>query len=202
MHLRVAPVVEGHGENTAIRPLLERLCYELLSGDGIDVLQPFRRPQGTLLKEEGLKAAVDAKIKLDNHPPDEFEKVVLILIDSEGEAPCILAPKLLQWAKQARSDADIACVLPHPMFETWFAAAASSLAGVNGLARNTTTPANPEENGIGKSWLKHHLPPNRSYSGRIDQPRFVAKMDLTQCRQNSPSFDKLCREFEQRFGAA
>jgi len=86
------------------------------------------------------------------------------------------------------------------MFEVWFAAAASSLAGVNGLPAELETPNDPEGNGVGKGWLKKLL--FRKYSETIDQPRFAAKIDLNLCRQNSPSFDKLCRELKQRLTAA
>jgi hypothetical protein len=89
--------------------------------------------------------------------------------------------------------------MPHPMFETWIVAAASSLAGVNGLPDPLTTPQDPEGKGLGKAWLKKQLP--RKYSETVDQPRFVAKMDMMLCSQNSPSFDKLCREFKQRLPA-
>lgn len=200
MPLRVQPIVEGQGEESSVRKLLERIWYDLFQADRIDVLRPLRKPSGTLSKEEGLKAAVNAaKIKLDNRPPDDFQKLVLILIDSEGKPPCTLAPQLLRWAKESRADADIACIMPHPMFETWFAASASSLAGVNGLPNNLVAPVNSEENKLGKAWLKKQLP--RKYSETVDQPRFTAKMDLTQCRKESRSFDKLCRELEKRLVA-
>jgi hypothetical protein len=193
----VAVIVEGRGEDQTIRGLLHRVWYDHLKGDQIDVLRPLRKPQGKLLQEAGLKEAVDAaKIVLDRRPPDDFAKFILILIDSEGKCPQSLAPQLLRWAKEARADADIACVLPHHMFETWFAAAASSLAGVNDLPADLATPANPEENGLGKGWLKKLL--RRRYKEPVDQPRFASKMDLALCRQNSPSFDKLCRELEKR----
>ncbi len=197
MPLRVGAIVEGQGEYGGIRTILERTWYEMLHGDFIDVLRPWRQPQGTLLTEEGLKTAVDAvKIQLDQQPPDGLHRLVLILIDSEGTPPCALAPQLLQWAREARADADVACVLPHPMFETWFAAAASSLAGVNGLPADLTGPADPEGEGRGKGWLKNQL--RRKYSETVDQPRFAARMGLDLCRKNSPSFDKLCRELEKR----
>jgi hypothetical protein len=197
MPLRISVIVEGHGEDNAVRGLLERVWYEHLHGDRLDVLRPFRKPQGILLQEAGLKAAVDAaRIVLDRRPPDDCHKLVLILIDSEGKAPCQLAPQLLRWAQEARADADIACVLPHPMFEPWFAAAAESIAGYNDLPAGLTTPVDPEGNGLGKGWIKKQLP--RKYLERIDQPRFVRRMDFAQCRHHSPSFDKLCRELERR----
>lgn len=197
MPLRVQPIVEGHGEDGAIRQLLSRIWYELFDGDQIDVLRSLRKSQGILLQESGLKAVVDAaQFKLVARPPDKFQKLVLLLIDSEETPPCTLAPQLLRWAKESRSDADIACVLPNPMFETWFVASAASLAGINGLPDDLIAPTNPEESRLGKNWLKNHL--SRKYSETIDQPRFVDKLDLTLCSKNSPSFDKLCRELKKR----
>jgi hypothetical protein len=197
----VGVIVEGQGEYEGIRTLLQRIWYEMPGADYIDVLRPWRWPQGTLLTEAGLKQAVDAvKIKLDLYPPDGLHKLVLILIDSEGKLPCMLAPQLLRWAREARSDADIACDLPHPMFETWFVTAVASLAGVNGLPAEMPVPADAEAEGRGKKWLENLLP--RKYKESIDQARFAGRMDLALCRQRSRSFDKLCRELEQRSNPA
>jgi hypothetical protein len=197
MPLRVGLIVEGQGEYESIRTLLHRVWYEFLGGDVINVLRPFRQPLGKLLKEDGLKKAVDAvKIRLGPDIPGGERTLVLILIDSEGDCPKDVAPKLVGWAKEARSDADIACVLPHPMFETWFAAAAASLRGVNGLPADLAEPDDPEGQRLGKAWLRKRLP--RKYSETVDQPRFAAGIDIGLCRQRSPSFDKLCRELEAR----
>jgi hypothetical protein len=197
MRLQVGVIVEGQGDYEAIRILLQRVWCELLGGDFINVLRPFRKRQGTLLREDGLKKVVDeVKIKLGPEKPGGERKLLLILIDAEKQCPKELAPRLVSWAREARSDADIACVLPNPMVETWFAAAAASLAGFNDLTANLTEPDDPEGNRLGKPWLKRQLP--RKYSETVDQPRLAARMDLVRCRQRSPSFDKLCRELELR----
>ncbi len=197
MPLHVGVIVEGQGENQSIQKLLYRIWRELLGGDFIKVLPPFRKSQGILLKEHGLMQAVDeVKVKLGPALPGGARKLVLILIDAEINCPRKLAPKLVKWGREARSDADIACVMPNPMFETWFAAAAASLAGVNGLPPDLTEPDDPEGKRLGKPWLKRHLP--RKYRERLDQPQFTAKMNLIRCRERSASFDKLCRELEKR----
>jgi hypothetical protein len=56
MPLRVAVVVEGHGDDRAIPSLLHRIWHELLAGDAIDVLRPFRKSRGVLLRKSGLEA--------------------------------------------------------------------------------------------------------------------------------------------------
>jgi hypothetical protein len=186
MPLRVVAIVEGHGEDEgAVRRLLERTWYELLTGDFIEII-PWRAKQGQLLKKETLATVVEAAtIKLHETEGEETARLLLILIDSEGECPAKSAAKVLDWATQVRSDTSIACVMPNPMFETWFAAAADSLRGKNGLPSDLPKPKDPEAEGIGKGWLKKHLP--------VDQPRFVSQMDLNECRSASRSFRKLCK---------
>jgi hypothetical protein len=203
MPLRVVVIVESHGEEGAIRTLLERIWYELLGGDYIEVI-PWRGTQGKLLlpNGEGLRLVVEAAaIKLHATERTDFRRLLLIMIDTEGHlenCPKHKAPELLGWARAERSDAatEIACVLPNVMFETWFAAAADSLRGKNGMPADLPKPEDPEGDGLGKSWVKKYLP--RKYKETIDQPRFVGYIGLTECRDSSRSFRKLIKELEQR----
>ena len=153
MTLRVVVIVEGDGEEGAIRTLLERVWYELLGGDYIEVL-PWRGKQGQLLKKEGLRSLVEAAaIKLHATERTDFRRLLLIMIDTEGrECPKTTAPDLMAWAREVRSDAatEIACVMPNPMFETWFAAAADSLRGKNDLPEDLQKPEDPERDRLGK----------------------------------------------------
>lgn len=142
-----------------------------------------------------------AAIKLHATDRTDVRRLLLIMIDTEGRpenCPRARAAELMAWARQERSDVatEIACVLPNVMFETWFAAAAVSLRGKNGLPDDLPKPSDPEEEGLGKGWLKSHLP--RKYKETVDQPRFVGHMSLTECRAASRSFRKLVKELEQR----
>ncbi len=70
--LRVAPIVEGHGEFNAVRTLLQRIWTELLGGEFIDVLQPVRQPRSQLVKKDGLLKAVGLavnKLAYSSGPP-------------------------------------------------------------------------------------------------------------------------------------
>jgi hypothetical protein len=203
MPLRVVVILEGHGENVAIRTLLERIWYDLLGGDYIEVI-PWRGKQGQLLLPEGagLRPVVEAAaLKLHATEREDFRRLLLIVIDTEGHAencPRTRAPQLLAWARQERSDAatEIACVLPNVMFETWFAAAAESLRGKNDLPEDLSKPPDPEKEGLGKGWIRKHLP--RKYKEKVDQARFVGHMSLSECREFSRSFRKLVKELELR----
>jgi hypothetical protein len=123
--------------------------------------------------------------------------MVLLLLDADDDLPCVLGPDLLRRAQQIRSDVDIACVIANVDYETWFVAAASSLGKFLALPVDFPMLDNPEMARQGKGWIKQRVRIGK-YSPRADQPRMTQAMDLTLCRQRSPSFDKLCRELEAR----
>jgi hypothetical protein len=202
MPLRVVVVVEGHGEDGAIRTLLERIWHNLLGGDYIEVV-PWRAKQGQLRKKEGLSRVVEAAaIKLHATGRTDFRRLLLVMIDTEGEeCPKTSAAERIEWVREVRSDpaTEIACIMPNPMFETWFAASANSLRGKNDLPTDLSKPEDPEANKLGKSWVKKHLP--RKYKETVDQPRFVSHMSLTECKDSSRSFRKLVKEIQQRLPA-
>src|SRR5205823_1816550 len=107
--------------------------------------------------------------------------------------------RLLETARRARSDARIACVLAKQMLENWIVAGASTLAGVNGLP-DPLPPRDNFEDRSGVHWLEGQLRSKdraRKYKKTVDAKEFVRFVDLSECRQNSPSFDKLCRDLEQ-----
>lgn len=200
MPLRVVVIVEGHGEDGAIRTLLERIWYELFEQEDYIEVIPWRGRQGRLRQREGLEPVVEAAaIRLHYTDQTDLRRLLLIMIDSEGDCPKTVVPELLGWAREFRSDTDIACVMPNPMFETWFAAAADSLKGKNDLPADLPKPKDPDEEGVGKKWVKDHLP--RKYKETVDQPRFVGHMSLAECRDSSRSFRKLVKELEHRLSA-
>ncbi len=125
--LRVAPIVEGHGEVQCVRILLER-TWAWLEGEHVDVLQPIRQPRGQLLKKDRLMKAVGLGIaKLSEHGGLESHPLVLILLDADEDCPGTLGPELLGYARKVDPRTDVTCVLAKVEYETWFAAAAESL---------------------------------------------------------------------------
>ncbi len=196
--LRVAAIVEGHGECAAVRLLLTRIWQELLGGECIDVLQPIRQKRHKLAKQNELGKAVQlAAMKLAVAPGVLMPSAILILVDADEDLPCRLAPELLGWAKTARSDVDTICIIANVAYETWFIAAAESLRDYLNLPGVEEIPVAPEQQRLGKGWIKRHFK-GAKYSETQDQPSMTAKMDMAMCRSRSPSFDKLCRELALR----
>jgi len=209
MNFYIVPIIEGQTEAGCVEKLLQRLWRELLSSPvRMQVLRPSRGQRDVLIREDGADLAIKiekAYANLGQHlrRDPSSQGLLLLMIDAEKDCPKELAPELLKRGQQARPNADIACVLAKRMFENWFVAAATSLAGKNGLPADLQTPKQPEECS-GSSWLDRQLRTvntRRKYKKTADAKHFVAAMDLQQCRANSDSFDKLCRELEQRAAA-
>ena len=195
--LRVVPIVEGQGEDKSVRALLERVWYELLGGEYIEVLKALRGKRLKLVNEQELERALDLAVSKLRIKHSDDPTMVLILLDADSDLPCILGPQLLAHARDLRSDADIACVIANVEYETWFVAAAESLAAFMDLARGPAVPEDPERTHQRKKWVQDRFRGIR-YKPAADQPRMTQAMDLALCRQRSPSFDKLCRELEAR----
>lgn len=192
--LRVAPIVEGHGEYAAIRLLLQRVWHEIVEGEHIEVLQPIRRPRSLIVGDEReLVRAVELAVLNLDRATNADPGLILILLDADEDAVCVAAPELLKRAGAVRPDRSVRCVLANREYETWFVAAAESLTDY--LDRVDEPPTDPESAGLGKAWVASRFRAPK-YSPRIDQPRLTAAFDLHLCRRRSPSFDKLCRELE------
>jgi len=196
--LWVAPIVEGHGEYHCIRILIERICQELLRGNHVEVLRPFRHSRHSLVKKESLEKAVNfAWLKLRQCQTDEDRGMTLLLLDADTDLPCVLGPRLTAEAEQCLSIADIACVVVNIEYETWFIGDAESLRKYLDLSADPAVPESPEQDRLGKAWVEKRFRGTK-YSETQDQPCMTASMDLTLCRKRCPSFDKLCRELANR----
>jgi hypothetical protein len=90
----------------------------------------------------------------------------------------------------------VSVVIANREYEAWFIAAAASLHGVRTLqicaADLLVSPEQPRD---AKGWLGSRM--TNGYGETTDQPAFSAMMDLDQAIAGSPSFAKLCREWDQ-----
>jgi hypothetical protein len=206
MTFYIVPLVEGHTEVGCIERLLHRVWNELLTPTTrLQVLPASRGKRDALINPENTDfpqkiEEAYAKLARQLHRDPSSRGLLLLLLDAEGDCPAELAPTLLQAATTVRSDAPIACVLAKRMVENWIVAGASTLAGVNGLP-DPIPPRDQLEERSGVAWLEVQIRSTnraRKYKKTADAEPFVRKRNLQECRDNSPSFDKLCRELEAR----
>jgi Domain of unknown function (DUF4276) len=208
MTLFVAPIVEGDTEERCIKAILSGIWRSLSYAADLEplaVLEPVPSHRMSLIQDghPELPKMVERAflvLRLRLRHSDADRGFVLLLIDAEEDCPAKLGPRLLARARAARRDADIACVLAKRELENWFKASANSLAGVCGLPDDLTAPENSEM-GSGNTWLTRQMQRKnrrRKYAKPADAVELAARIDCQKCRENSLSFDKLCRELESR----
>lgn len=191
----VAPIVEGHGEVESIRTLLERVWLEMVGGDYIRVLRPSRVPKSQLVQPDKLSNAIEfAFLKLAEVETAD-RKLVFVLFDADEDCPAELVGRLTAVIERR---GDVALVIANVEYETWFLAAAESLATHLDVPQGTDL-TDPEGRRLAKATLKKWM--RGPYQETLDQPSLTHAFDLHLCRRRSRSFNKLCRELERRHSA-
>ena len=205
--LRVAVIVEGHGEVAAVRKLIERIWSDVLHGEYVEVLQPIRLSRPKLIQRDPKsgepvpnkraweRAVQLAAAKLHEHRDRPLPGLILALLDADKDCPRELAPRVKAAIASFTGEHQHAFVLANTEYETWFVAAAESLGDYLDLSGDDDIPSDPETRQLGKGWIRQRIR-RPSYSETVDQPRMTARFDLGVCRERCPSFDKLCRVFE------
>lgn len=185
--LEMGFVVEGHGDSKAVPTVFRRVaaieCPELR----IITREPARVQKDKLKRPGEMERTVELLARRLSG-----RRAILITIDTEGEAPGCLGPQLLERARACRHDVPIGVALAHREFETWFVAAAKSLAGLCDLRADIESPADPEAIQGAKEWLSKRMS-GRPYRATTDQELLARRFGLDAARQ-ARSFDKFYRE--------
>ncbi|MFO1431028.1 MAG: DUF4276 family protein [Candidatus Competibacteraceae bacterium] len=188
--VRIAPIVEGHGEVQAVPLLIRRIAAEVDFNLTVVVEPPIRVPANRLRKLGELERTVElAARKLGGAGG------ILVLIDCDWDRGCPKwdGPARLHRARAARPDMPVALVLAYREYEAWFIAAAESIQGRRGLAETLEMITDPEGIRGAKEWLSSRMPRNRPYTETTDQPALTQWFDM-QAARRANSFDKCYRE--------
>jgi len=181
----IIPIVEGHGEQLALPLLIRRIFGELQPDTTPEINPPIRVKATSFLHDADY---FRKKVELATSKAAQGDGMVLILLDCEDECPGTLGPLLLAKAQAVRGDIPCTVVLARREYETWFLAAAASLAGCAGLPKTLEPPHLPEAIRGAKEWLGRHLP--ASYDPIIHQAKFTAAFSLAEA-QTIPSFARM-----------
>ena len=192
MPIRVALIVEGHGEIDAAPILVRRIAAAIDPSLTVDVRPVLRVPVSRLMRSGELERQVEFAGRAVGR-----DGAILVLVDADGKdaCPAIDGPALLARARSARSDLHTSVVLAKKEFESWFLAAAESLRGVRRLPDDLQPPKSPEEIRGAKEWLSRQMPRHQPYAETTDQAAMTQAFDMTQAR-TADSFDKCYREID------
>ncbi|MGW1507405.1 DUF4276 family protein [Streptomyces mirabilis] len=124
----IAPIVEGHGEERALRGLLQRLVPHLLPGAYADIQRPHRFPRERMLKRDPLATALTVVTARTPSPTG-----VLASVDADDDCAVELAQQLHGHAQATHAHVPLMAVVAVWEFEAWFLAGAAGLSGRAGL---------------------------------------------------------------------
>ena len=187
--IRIACIVEGHGEVTAVPVLIRRIAALRDPGLYVEIPLPIRIKRDKFLRK---RRELERSVLLATAKAGP-RGGVFILIDADADCPATLGPRLLKETTDARRGFPISVVLAKHEYESWFLAAARSLRGRRGLPSDLEPPDDPEAIRGAKEWLSSRIAGPRSYSPTVDQAGLSQAMDLEACR-TTDSFDKCYRE--------
>lgn len=141
--MKLATIVEGHGEVEAVPFLIERILLARAPNAAIDVLRkPHRVPRGKMLTGE-LARAIDLQARRVR--PDG---AILVLLDSDDDCAAQLGPRLQETAQAAAQDLRVGVVLAVHEYESWLVASELDLA---------TIGLQPEALADPNGWLKERF---------------------------------------------
>jgi nucleotidyltransferase/DNA polymerase involved in DNA repair len=184
----ILPVVEGHGEVTAVPLLIRRIVTAYAPDAYAEVGRPIRIKRNALVQPNGIENAVELAARQTG-----AEDGILVLIDADKDCPVELATELLARAQHRRPDRSIRVVVAKSEFEAWFLASAHSLAGQRGFPQELAPPSDPEAVRDAKGWLSDRTPRGRSYKPTVDQAALAQIFDLEQA-QSAGSFRKFIKD--------
>jgi hypothetical protein len=178
MPIRIACIVEGHGEVASLPILIRRIAQSVDPALSVDV-HIIRVAKSKLLKPGEVERAVRLAAMRAGTGGG-----LLLMLDSDDDCPAQLGPALAARVRTSRSDLPSVVLLANREFESWFLAAAASF-GIE-------APPEPEVIRGAKEWIERHTPTG-VYSPSADQPSYTARFDLQQARR-APSFDRCYRK--------
>lgn len=184
----ILPIVEGHGEVTAVPILIRRIVAQYAPEVYAHIGQPIRAKRTGLIQAGGLENYVELAARQTTSSDG-----ILILLDADDDCPRELADELLARARAARPDRAICVVAANREYEAWFLAAARSLRGKRGLTDELEPPADPESIRDAKGWLASRTAQGFSYKPTIDQPALTQVFDLEEAHA-ARSFRKIVKD--------
>ena len=166
MGFTLAPIVEGHGDVIALPILLRRMNPALI------VKRPVRFPKTKLLIPEHLQRA--AIIAASNIQPPG---AVLLVMDSDEECAATRAAEMVRLLGESLPGHLCKVALAVREFEAWI---------VGGDDYYAVPDADVAGNLKGRIRQRYGV-----YSETADQPRLIARADLSRLEQSSRSFRHL-----------
>lgn len=184
----IACIVEGFGEVKALPVLLRRFAERRGVYD-LRIPGPIRVPRDRFLNRDDEFKRIVAMASLRAAEGG----LVLIVLDADDDCPVTLSREVAAKAAPLLRGASCSVVLANREYESWFIAAAPSLASKRGLPDVVDQPADSESIRNAKGWLSERMVAHSGncYRPVVDQAPLSAVVDLDEALSRSRSLRKL-----------
>ena len=190
----IAPIVEGHGEVSAVRELITRIGSELF-GTWINVAQPFRLDSARMRKPDELAKA----IRVQAARVGDLGGVLVLRDGDDDDVRCPVKLAELLDPPPDLVPVPVEIVIAFHEYEAWFLAAVESLRAHAAVNDDATSPADPEARRGAKHQLEGLM--LESYKETLHQAKFSALIDLDVAASNSRSFRRMIHAVEVLLGS-
>lgn len=182
---RIVPIVEGHSEAHAIPAFIRRILGEM-GARGFESDRAIRENRQRLVKPDLFVN------RLRMAQGREYCAGILLLLDADDDATCIIGPRLLKTARDQGVETPCRVVVAVREIEAWLIAGIESLGGVRGVPEDLGPPENVESIRGAKEWLDRRM--RTGYKPTIDLLPLLMKLDYEFARRGAPSLDKFLRD--------
>ena len=189
----IQPIVEGHGEVSAVPVLLRKLA-ELMRVPALAVGRPIRAPRSKLTQQEGMTKYVQMARS------QEGCRGILVMFDADDLCPKTESEQVRQWAAVAATPIPCSLVLPNREYEGWFLACIEVLMQYRAIQPVQQFAGNPDDKRGAKEAVEDLMGEGFRYIERADQPSFTAQADWLLVHERSRSFRKMAKEVQRLLG--
>ena len=186
--MSISAIVEGHGDEPAVRILANRVLDSLSRWD-VRVHRVKNAKGKPQLIRKFEKFVQYARF-------DKDCRAILVVVDADNNCPVDLAKSLSARAAALGLQIPIAIVVPHHEFEAWFIGAldespANPVRARLQLPPGVHSPGDPDAIGNPKGWLQRNMERSRSYTETQDQPALADVISLEMISRRSRSFCRM-----------
>ncbi|MGD0941832.1 MAG: DUF4276 family protein, partial [Terracidiphilus sp.] len=178
----IQPIVEGHGECSAVPVLIRRICYELGHCVGAQIASPIRVPRSKMVMEAHFKHY----LQIAGSQPGQ--KMILLFMDADDDCTKEIAERTRPWIEEEATCGRCELIVIPKEYECWFIAVLESLRGVRGISNEARSHNCPERVRNPKAILTHWMEGTTAYNECADQAALTQMMDLNALRDRCRSF--------------
>ncbi len=193
----IFPIVEGHGEVTAVPEIIRRISFEREYPISCSVLTPYRLPRGKITQ---FGDVLDNVIRFGEAKIRSADGIggVLVIIDSDDDCPLSLYSRFVSFKNKRTFLVPVSFVSPKMEYEAWFISCAEHMRTHKTVRDDAESHPNPENVRDAKGYFNREiLIDSVNYSETVDQVKYSSILDINCVYNKCRSFRKICKEIDE-----